>query len=165
MRTILCFIASLCLAAGIVTGVRYASADETPHVVTVPAFIEAGAPDAGSASAPALASSVVIVTPAPAAAPQAPEPPSVDSITKAWKGGAFVAAGILALYLLLGVWVKIDKRHALYIAAGLGAIGMLVEAASRGETPTFGQLFGAVTVFMAILSKGPAAIPKQAPRP
>jgi hypothetical protein len=109
--------------------------------------------DAGSASAPAAASS-----PAPTP-PKATQPPSVDQVTKLWRGGAFLSAGVLALYLLLTLAAKLDKKHALYIAAGLAGVGVVVDAIMRGDTPTLGMLVTAFSTGFAIVTKGPEKKP------
>lgn len=106
-------------------------------------------PDAGSASAPAAAPA------APSEAPKLAPAPSADQVTKLWRGGAFLAAGVLALYLLLTLALKLDKKHAFYISAGLAGLSVVVDAINRGDTPTLGMLVTAFTTIAAIIVRGP----------
>jgi hypothetical protein len=110
--------------------------------------------DAGSASAPAA-------TPSPTTepAPKLPDHPSVDQVTKLWRAGNFIATGALILYLLLSLALKVDKKHAFYISAGLAGVGMLVDAINRGDTPTLGMLVTAATTIAAIIVRGPEKKP------
>jgi hypothetical protein len=100
-------------------------------------------------------------TPSPTTepAPKLPDPPSVDQVTKLWRAGNFIATGALILYLLLSLALKVDKKHAFYISAGLAGAGMLVDAINRGDTPTLGMMLTAATTIAAIIARGPEKKP------
>lgn len=105
----------------------------------------------GSGSAPAIVESTE-----PKPLPPAPSP---DMVTKSWRGGAFVSAGILALYMLLlfaGKYVsRISSRVAFYVTAATVGVAMLVDSAAHGTTPTLGMFVAALSTIAAIITKAP----------
>lgn len=127
-------------------GVGSAPASAETHSVTLPA------PDAGSGSGSGSSIAAPSTTPAPATEPQLAD---VSLIVKLWKGGQFFLFGIMALYLGLFVWAKVDKKRAFYATAALGAVGLLVAAIRAGDTPTAGQAINVAGGLLAILIKGP----------
>lgn len=112
---------------------------------------------AGSAEAAGSAA----VEPAPVAPVDlAPDVADLGVMTKLWKSGSFFAFGIMALYLGLFVWSKLDKKRAFYIATGLGAVVVLVEAIRRGETPNAATIASTLTAAIGILIAGPTKAPE-----
>ncbi len=99
------------------------------------------------------------VTPAPAAiAPPAVLTPQADDIgvlAKLWKNGAFIALGVIALYLGLTVWSKVDKKHAWYAATAAGALVIVIEGIRKGDTPTATSLVVVIAPLAGVLIKGP----------
>lgn len=133
-------------------GAGSAAADATPldaGAVIVPALVDAG-PDTGSAAVTAPP----VTSPAPAPVVE-PDPQIANRL---WRSGAFLDAGIVLLYLLLGLWKKLDKNRAFYATAGLAALATVIETAVRGQTPTAAMLTGAATTLVAILLQGPARL-------
>lgn len=73
----------------------------------------------------------------------------LSTVTELWKGGGAVPAVLLALFALVFAaskklpWLTEGNRAA-YTAAGLGALTILAEPASRGTTPTLPMIIGAI---------------------
>jgi sterol desaturase/sphingolipid hydroxylase (fatty acid hydroxylase superfamily) len=97
------------------------------------------------------------VAAAPTAAPAPPQLSDIPVVEKLWKSGAFLALGVLALYLGLTIWSKLDKKHAFYIATALGGVGLLVDAIRKGDTPTASALMTMLMTTGGIMVKGPHA--------
>jgi hypothetical protein len=97
--------------------------------------------------------------PAPASAPATA--PTADDVRALWRRGEYAAAGVLGLFLLLAVALKVDPRRAFYYTAGLGALGAVVELIALGQTPNVGMLVGAVAVFGAIVTRSPLPRPPE----
>jgi hypothetical protein len=104
--------------------------------------------DAGSASAPAAA-------PAPATTPQ---PSDIGVATKLYKSGSFFALGIMVLFLGLSIWSKLDKKHAFYIATGLGGLALLVESIRKGDTPNATSVVAMLSTTVGIMIAGPGHV-------
>lgn len=133
---------------------------DSGSAVTIPAFVDAGiasdpavAPDAqqGSAVTPPVAS------PAPAPATLTPQAEDIGVLTKLWKNGAFFALGVVAVYLGLTVWSKLDKKHAWYAATAAGALVITIEGIRKGDTPTAMSLVAVVGPLAGVLIKGPGS--------
>lgn len=112
--------------------------------------------DSGSGSATAISSPATAAPATPATAtPQAPQASDVGVVTKLWKNGSFFGVGILALYLALFVWWKVDKKRAFYSATALGGVMVLVESIRRGDTPSATMALSTVLPTIGILITGP----------
>ncbi len=151
---------SILAVLSFVAGISVAQA-QVPDAgpVVVPAFVEAGSA-AATAPAPAV----------PAAeAPTVPDPVEhpVDAgsfVYKLWKGGALIPAIIVGLFLALTFlsrkvkWLQEDHR-AVYVAAALSTLTLLVEPASRGTTPNASMIIAALAagIGLALNPKKPAA--------
>ncbi len=149
MRTTakLCLIAIVC---GLVAlqAVAIASADD--------AGSEAVLIDAGSASEPVpVTTTTTTTTTTPTATTVEVPLPALDLPVKLWRTGAFACAGIVALYLLATFWLKVDKKRALYAAAGIAGLTMLLESATRGVTPNLSMIVSALAMVAGIIAKGP----------
>jgi hypothetical protein len=121
------------------------------HAVTVEPLVDAGALDAGSASAPVLASGSTAL-PDPVAQPIE----SVSLLVETWKGGTLPATIILGAFFLLSFLSRkvkaLQKGYVAYgIAVALGGLAILVEPASRGTTPTW-QMVGMALITAAALA-------------
>lgn len=149
-KIVLCFLLSFGAAAATISTVRFAAADTGSGSATV-----ATTPDAGSAA---------VATPAPATAAPAPAvlTPQVEDIsvlTKLWKNGAFFSLGIIAVYLGLVAWSKVDKKHAFYAATGAAGLVVLVEAIRKGDAPTMTAVMSTLTTTVGVLVAGPGHVP------
>lgn len=157
MRPIL---VSFALALCISSSTPDAVADPAPPdaAITAP---QAGSAQAGSAVVIGAGSSVVVVgvgsgiEPVPAPVPVIVAPPSVGEVETLWRSGAFLCAGIVALYLLLAFVVKVDPRYAFYASAGVAGLGTLIDAAAEGRTPNTQMLIAALAVVVGVITKGP----------
>lgn len=117
--------------------------------------VDAGAIETPLLSAPTAPSAPTVVD-TPAVANPAPAPtPDISLIEAKWRGGQFVAAGVLALYLVLVVLAKVDTKRAFYYTSGVLVVGGLVETIVAGVTPTYEMLMMAGLALGAILVKGP----------
>ncbi len=132
----LCILAILCgLVALSCVGAVHAQALDA-GVITAPI-------DAGAAAAPAL--------PDPVADPVE----SVGYVVKLWKSGTMPAAFIVGMFLLLTTLRTkvraLQKGYASIICASLiGGLAMLLEAASRGTTPTVSMFATALVTAVAL---------------
>lgn len=164
MKTVLCFVISCSLAAGVVVGV---AAAQPGSAVAVEPF-DAGAGSAGSALAPAAAGGSAV---AAVEAPKLPDPvadpvESVSFVVQLWKTGTLPATIIVALFLTLGFLsykiTALQKGYAaLIVASVLGGAAILIEPASRGTTPTLQMVWMSVLAAVAIFVKAKYA-PKEA---
>lgn len=94
---------------------------------------------------------------APAATPT-PQPSDVGVMTKLYKSGSFFALGIMAVFLGLSVASKLDKKHAFYIATGLGGLALLVESIRKGDTPNATSVVEMLTTTVGIMIAGPGHV-------
>lgn len=136
----------LCLALGSTTMlgvVELARADPAPGVTVIAPMSE------GSAATP------VAPTATPPPAILTPTVDDIGVVTKLWKGGAFFALGVVALYLGLAVWSKLDKKHAWYAATAAGALALTIEGIRKGDSPTAMSLVAVVGPLAGVLIKGP----------
>lgn len=147
MRTIhLCIIAILCGFAALSSFVIRDAVAQPVAIDAGPGVHDAGAPTAGSAAA----------TPAPQLPDPIKEPvESVGYVVKLWKSGTMPAAFIVGMFLLLTTLrtkVKaLQKGYASIICASLiGGLAMLLEAASRGTTPTVSMFATALVTAVAL---------------
>jgi len=113
----------------------------------------AGATDPSALAVPAAGDSA---TPAPAimSAPPAAEP-TVDEVRQLWRRGEFLGAGVLVVFGLLVIALRVDPKRALYYTAGVTALGGCVDLVANGQTPNGGMLVGAVAVFAALVTRSP----------
>ena len=74
---------------------------------------------------------------------------------KLWQSGAFLAAGIVTLYLLLSLVGKVDSKRAFYYAAGAGGLAALVDTAAAGHQLTWGAVVTAIATIVGVIAKGP----------
>lgn len=175
MKTLLSFLIPLFLCAGTVTAVNYASAegsanptitlvaDEHVDATAAPVLLAqadtgSAALDAGAPTADTTQPASPSATPSPTTAPSAPvelQASDVGLVTKLYKNGAFFGLGIMALFLGLTIWSKVDKKHAFYAATLLGGVGLLVESIRRGDTPNAMMLYSTLTPTIGILIAGP----------
>lgn len=79
----------------------------------------------------------------------------VDVVTKLWRAGSFFQLGGLALFALLVVLTKLDRKHAFYWSAGASALMIVADSIRTGSTPTMAMVVTAVTTFIALAMKGP----------
>ena len=126
-------IATLTMTVGIERGALYMGRSAVADSI--------GSAGSGSAMAPA---------PAPDAATE------VGAIQKLWRGGSFIAAGAVALYLGLTLAAKVDRTHAFYISAAVTALATVAESAVNGTTPTAGMMLAAGATFVGIITRGPS---------
>lgn len=165
-------IAVLCLVLGsaamtTVLEVSRANAEPSVLVAQAPAvdggvkLIDpppSGALDAGSASAPAAAPSAAAPAPTMAAAPPlaaAPEP-DVSTVQKLWRSGALLGAGVVAVFLLLTIALKVDPTRAFYYSAGTAVLGTVVDTVMlTGSSPNASMLIVSLSMFIGIIAKGP----------
>lgn len=149
---------SILASLAFVLGVSVAQA-QVPDAgpVVVPAAVESGSGSAAPAATPAPATETV---------PDPVEHP-VDAgsfVYKLWKGGALIPAIIVGLFLALTFlsrkvkWLQEDHR-AVYVAAALGTLTLLLEPATRGTTPNASMVIAALAagVGLALNPKKPAA--------
>lgn len=123
-------------------------------------YQSARADDAGLAAPAPVVGSAALEEPAPAAtpAPTALQPSDVAVATKLYKGGAFFALGILVVFVGLSVWSKLDRKHAFYIATGLGGVGLLVESIRKGDTPNALSVSTMLMTTVGIMIAGPGHV-------
>jgi hypothetical protein len=118
-----------------------------------PPASDTGAQDAGSASAPEVAA------PTTTPASSEPAPPielDVSLVVKLWRSGALLGAGVVVLFLLLTFALKVDTTRAFYYSAGATVLGTVVDTiAITGRSPNASMLIIAVSMFVAIVTKGP----------
>lgn len=107
----------------------------------------------GSATAPAP------VTAAPAPAVITPTPEDIGLLAKLWKNGAFFSIGIIAVYVGLVAWSKLDKKHAFYAATGAAGLVGLIEAIRKGDAPTLTAVLWTLTTTIGVLVAGPGHTP------
>ena len=115
--------------------------------------------DAGVKTVEPFVGSGSAATPAPAAAPLTDPTPKIEDVslmTKLWKSGAFFAFGIMALYVGLFAWSKLDKKRAFYAATALGGVALLVESIRAGNTPNVATMVSVLGTTIGILITGPA---------
>lgn len=155
-KTILLALISFCAALGVVSYARFASAD-APSVsvgsaVTIPPF-----EGSGSAAPAAEGSGSAVAAPAPVATAPATDPQlsDVSLATKLWKNKSFLGLAILAVYLGLFVWGKLDKKRAFYAATALGGVVILVDSIRAGNTPNLDAITHALGPTIGLLIAGP----------
>lgn len=120
--------------------------------------------DATPVVAPAISLPPVPMTVAvPPAPPVASDPADVSTVVKLWRNGSFLNAAILALYLLLPLVSKLTKKGALYIAATIGGLTMLVDLILAGQTLNITAFVGAAITIATILAHSP--LPPAQPQP
>jgi hypothetical protein len=76
-------------------------------------------------------------------------------IIKLWQSGAFLGAGIVAVYLVLTLVAKVDSKRAFYYTAGTGALAALVDTVAAGHKLTWSAVLVALTTIASIVAKGP----------
>ena len=144
---------TLAFLVGITTPVlAQAPLDAGPAVVIQPM-------EAGSGSGSAVAVTPTASTPAPAPAVLTPQAEDISVLTKLWKNGAFFAMGIIAVYVGLVAWSKLDKKHAFYAATGAAGLAVLVEAIRKGDAPTATAVFATLTTTVGVMIAGPGHVP------
>ena len=89
------------------------------------------------------------------------EDPSL--VLKLWQSGAFLGAGIVALYLGLSLVKKLDPKHAFYYAAGAGGLAAIVDALAAGHKLQWSALVVALTSIVGVIAKGPELKAKAEP--
>lgn len=152
---------SILASLAFVLGISVAQA-QVPDAgpVVVPAAVESGSGSAAPAPAPAPEA-----TPAPTVPDPVEHPVDAGSfVYKLWKGGALIPAIIVGLFLVLTFlsrkvkWLQEDHR-AVYVAAALGTLTLLLEPATRGTTPNASMVIAALAagVGLALNPKKPAA--------
>jgi hypothetical protein len=72
-----------------------------------------------------------------------------------WQSGAFLAAGILAIYLGLTLALKVDSKRAFYYAAATGGLASLVDLIVAGHKLTWSAVVVALTTIASVIAKGP----------
>lgn len=111
---------------------------------------------------------VGLVTVAGAAVPDPVADPvgSASLVFQLWRGGTIPAALIVAAFLALTVASRkiawLSKGYAALVSASvLGGLAVIVEAASRGTTPTASMIGSALLASVALALKGqPAPVSK-----
>lgn len=157
-------IAVLCMIGAIATAVALTSLRElgAAHANAPLVLIDAGVPT-GSVTATELppwgetvpAPATVRTTPSPAPDPLADPGGTVDRVRALWRSGALPAALILAAFTVLVVlrrtvpWFAAGRR-AVYLAAAIGGLGMLVEMTADGATPNLSMLLVALTTTVSL---------------
>lgn len=162
IKTALCFLFPLLIAATTLTMVRYASADDSGAVTVEPFTPAVGSAEAaGSAVAPAAGSGAVTVNAesgstvnvTPAATVEQPE--QLGILTRLWRNGVIFAFGIVGAYLGLSVWAKVDKKRAFYASQALGGLTLLVDSIPRAATPNATTIAVMLLPMIGILVTGP----------
>jgi hypothetical protein len=96
------------------------------------------------------------------------QPDDPGQLVKLWEGGQILMAIIGGLYLALFYaqgkvpWLSIGRR-AVYLAAAVGGLAVIVEAGQRGTTPSLGLLITAVMSAAMIIAKSPSPPPVTTP--
>lgn len=139
-------LARICLLVCLVFPVVAAADDAGVLVVTGHEGSGSALLDAGSASAPVDPAPVVTVSPAAS---------DVSVMTKLYKNGSFFGLGIMALFVGLSLWSRLDKKRAFYAATAMGGLAVLVESIRRGDTPSATMAFSAVLPTVGIMIAGP----------
>ena len=150
IKTALCFLAPLLLAASVVTGAASAADDGSASAGSAVLIEPMGAGDAGSASAPEAGSGSA--APAVTKIPDPVKDPggALEELNKLYKNGAFAG-----LFYLLGFfalvyaerkikWLSTGYRK-VAVASLLYGAGMLAERAISGTTPNASMIVGALT--------------------
>jgi hypothetical protein len=138
---IICGLCALCFLAG-----RAVADPVAQSQVTVIAPADAGVVlDAPGAAVPAPTQPAVIDPPAA---------PDVSAVQQLWRSGAFLGAGIVALYLLLTLAGSLDPRRALLWTGGAAALGTTVDTImGTGTSPNLSMLITAGVAFAGIVAK------------
>jgi hypothetical protein len=82
-------------------------------------------------------------------------------ITTLWRNGQIPQALIVLAFVVLSIasrkvpWLA-EEHRGIYIAAALGGLGMLAEAASRGTTPNASMIMSALIVSLTLAMNGRA---------
>ncbi len=76
-------------------------------------------------------------------------------IIKLWQSGAFLGAGIVALYLGLSLVGKVDSKRAFYYSAAAGGIAALVDTIAAGHQLQWSAVVVALTSIVGVIAKGP----------
>jgi hypothetical protein len=76
-------------------------------------------------------------------------------VIKLWQSGAFLGAGIVALYLGLSLVGKIDSKRAFYYSAGAGGLAAIVDALAAGHQLQWSAVLVAVSAIVGVIAKGP----------
>lgn len=82
---------------------------------------------------------------------------------KLWQSGAFLGAGIVALYLVLAFVAKIDTKRAFYYSAGAAGLAALVDTLAAGHQLQWGAVITALTGIVGVIAKGPELKAKAEP--
>lgn len=78
-----------------------------------------------------------------------------DLALKLWQSGAFLAAGIVSLYLALTLALKVDSKRAFYYSAATAGLAGLVDSIAAGHKLTWSAVVVALTTIASIVAKGP----------
>lgn len=76
-------------------------------------------------------------------------------IIKLWQSGAFLGAGIVAIYLVLTLVAKVDSKRAFYYTAGTAGLASVVDLIVAGHKLTWSAVIVALTTIASIIAKGP----------
>lgn len=72
-----------------------------------------------------------------------------------WKSGAFLAFGIVAVYLGLSLVAKVDSKRAFYYSAGIAGLAALVDTVAAGHQLQWSAVVVALTTIVGVIAKGP----------
>lgn len=169
MRTALCFLISFALAALVITGVRHAAADDAGVTLIEPMAAGSAGPAlaAGSAASDTFDASTTVQPPAVTVNAESgstvnvtpaetdPQVERVGILTKLWRNGVIFAFGLVAAYVGLTVWAKVDKKRAFYATQALGGLTLLIDSIPRGDTPNATTIAVMILPTIGILIAGP----------
>lgn len=161
-KTILAAVLAFGATFGVVTYARYAEADSQSTLVAqvapdagvlvIPAMAPVASEGSGSAVAPAPAPATTTPATAPSTDPQLAD---VSLVGKLWKNKSFLGLAVLAAYLALFVWAKVDKKRAFYSATALAGVVILVDSIRQGNTPNLDAITHALGPTIGLLIAGP----------
>jgi hypothetical protein len=72
-----------------------------------------------------------------------------------WKSGQLLAAGVVAVYLVLTLVGKVDTKRAFYYAGAAGVLSALVDGIAAGHQLQWGALVTALIAIVSLIIKGP----------